>query len=1039
MPQEEKVTVALPENLQRQFANLQKRLFSLESTFAVCSIISAIFLAYLLIFVSDRLWDTPRWVRAVLAGAPIAAGILAAMWWTGLWVFKKRDWRALAVIVQRKYPRLGDRLLGIVELAEESKRPANFSPELYHAAIEQVAAESEKYNFLEAANAARARRQAAWAGTLGALVCLTVAVLPLAAWNSFKRWIAPLAKIPRFTLVEFAALPNEQIVPHGEEITIRGQVRHRSFWKPARVKLRFASGQVLEARAENGKFEVPLPPQFQDAMVQLRAGDAKQQLKLAVRHRPAIQAASAEVQLPDYLGYPPREERAESGMLELLEGSQMRLRATASRELESAVLQVGEKASEPATVLSNTITTRTIQADEAGQLALEWKDSLGLTNSAPWKLALQTKKDGAPLPEIEELYRDLAILETEVLPVPLRAQDDFGIKTLGLNWAVAADPQSTNASPKGGDFVLDTKTNALSYLEHTYNLSPAVLGVPAESTMEIRAFAVDYLPGRERVYSPVYRIHVLGNAQHAEMVRQNLESLLAQLEEVTRLEERIASETREIKDLQKLDASETTKKIEELKDLQEQNAAQLQEMANEGMKNLREALRNPAFNEETLSEWTKNLHEMRKLAQEQMKEAAQSLQEASRNESSESSREENLAQAEKKEQETLEGLQKMQAQVTESLDELQALTLAQRLRQLGTKEKKIETTLQTNIPDTIGLMTNELAPRYLKANAQLASVQSETHAASTKLQSEISRFYERTQKPNYGDVSKQMAESKADEELDRLRNLIQENIGMEAMQNLALWANRFEEWAALLEPKSQGSEGGGAGQGGSGNEKDDTALKQLLALLRIREKQVNIQGRTQLLHEHIQERNAYRDGAVLLAASQAKLNRDISGEATQNGYPILEEAYNDAVTSMSDVESLLDRPRTDEVTRSAQDKSLANITDLINLLNEEAKKNQSSSSSQSQQQSMSSEQMAFLMQMMMPQPGRGMPGGQQPGQNMSGGNTDRALNNEKVDGTGKAGDGRSVKKSAGVPQNYPTEFREALEKYFKALEQLENK
>ena len=243
----------------------------------------------------------------------------------------------------------------------------------------------------------------------------------------------------------------------------------------------------------------------------------------------------------------------------------------------------------------------------------------------------------------------------------------------------------------------------------------------------------------------------------------------------------------------------------------------------------------------------------------------------------------------------------------------------------------------------------------------------------------------------------------------------------------------------MLEPKAPPSDGGGAGQGGEG-QPDDTALKQLLALLRIRERQVNIQGRTYLLHEHIQDRVTYRDGAVLLAASQGKLNRDISQEAVQNGYPMLETAYNDAVTTMSDVESLLDRPRTDEVTREAQDESLANLTDLINLLNEEAKKQQSSSSSQSQKQSQSSEQMAFLMQMMAPQPKPGAQAGQQPGMNMSGGATDRALQGGEVEGDdGKAGDGREVNKSTGVPQNYPTEFREALEKYFKALEQLESK
>ena len=58
---------------------------------------------------------------------------------------------------------------------------------------------------------------------------------------------------------------------------------------------------------------------------------------------------------------------------------------------------------------------------------------------------------------------------------------------------------------------------------------------------------------------------------------------------------------------------------------------------------------------------------------------------------------------------------------------------------------------------------------------------------------------------------------------------------------------------------------------------------------------------------------------------------------------------------------------------------------------------------------------------------------------MSGGTTDKASLPGGGESGGKAGEERSVKKSSGVPQNYPTEFREALENYYKALEEGEGK
>src|SRR6185295_2989943 len=121
MPQEEKVTVSLPESLRRQFEDLRKRLFSFETTFALAFALSAILLGLFLNFLSDRLWDTPVWLRVFLLGAAIFGVLAAGLWWAQRWVIRPRGLREFAVLVQRKFRRLGDRLLGIVELADEAK------------------------------------------------------------------------------------------------------------------------------------------------------------------------------------------------------------------------------------------------------------------------------------------------------------------------------------------------------------------------------------------------------------------------------------------------------------------------------------------------------------------------------------------------------------------------------------------------------------------------------------------------------------------------------------------------------------------------------------------------------------------------------------------------------------------------------------------------------------------------------------------------------------------------------------------------------
>jgi hypothetical protein len=117
MPLDEKVTVALPENLERQFTSLRQRLFSLETLLALAAGFSALFVSLLCIIISDRLWDTPIWLRTTFFFIGILGAAGALIWWLRKWVIQPPDTKALAVLVQRKYRRLGDRLLGIVSPA----------------------------------------------------------------------------------------------------------------------------------------------------------------------------------------------------------------------------------------------------------------------------------------------------------------------------------------------------------------------------------------------------------------------------------------------------------------------------------------------------------------------------------------------------------------------------------------------------------------------------------------------------------------------------------------------------------------------------------------------------------------------------------------------------------------------------------------------------------------------------------------------------------------------------------------------------------
>src|SRR5271156_3052783 len=107
---DDKLSVALPEALRVQFAQVERRLWRVETTATLCCVAGGLMLSLLALFASDRFWDTPEWLRLTLSMAGLAAAVAAVAVWARRWVWRRRDLRSLANLVQKKYQRLGDRL-----------------------------------------------------------------------------------------------------------------------------------------------------------------------------------------------------------------------------------------------------------------------------------------------------------------------------------------------------------------------------------------------------------------------------------------------------------------------------------------------------------------------------------------------------------------------------------------------------------------------------------------------------------------------------------------------------------------------------------------------------------------------------------------------------------------------------------------------------------------------------------------------------------------------------------------------------------------
>lgn len=1024
---EHELSVTLPQGLRRQFAEVQQRLWRVETTVGVASSIFGLAVAVFALFLSDRFWNTPTALRVVFWVAGVIAVLAGFGYWARRWLWQKRTLVDLAIIVQKRYRRLGDRLLGVVELSQEQRHLSNFSPALYHAAIHQVADEARQYDFRESVSARLAEKFGVCAGVALACWLALAAVLPQASWNAFARWLVPMAKIPRYTLVGLDGLPRELIVPRGEPFVIAGNVQYRSFWKPSRVAGRIFNFPPIQGSVEAGKIRLQIPGQIEKGLLRVQLGDAVAEVEVTPVYRPALRELTARIQLPEYLQYPDVNQILESGTLSTVEGSRVAFDGKITQPLASANMQSDGGARTNLTVNGTEFVTGLLQPRGIASYSFNWTDDRGLSNTSPLRLSVAMQKDAPPAPELSGLPRETAVLVSDVLHVQTEARDDFGVRDLGLTWEVSSDTPLTEGIVS--EIKIMTPNSHIKKASKVFLWSPRIFRIPADSTVELQGFARDFYPDRERSRTGVYRIRVLSPEEHAELIRERLEDVMARAEEVTRLQEKIAANMTDVKDSPKLAQSQKASRIGQSKDDQLENSSRLTELSDQAAAAVQEAMKNPVFPAEMIRQWNQSAQQWQKLAQEKMQAAASSMQSAQQGTGSQQQQIEDAAQ---KAQDILSALERMQDRASRHMDDLQALTLSQRLHKVSTQEKEISAKMFQTAPDTIGLPPQELPDKFKHVEQSLTADQGNAQKESDALQGEISRFFERTQKTNYGAVSKDMKDSHTSDQLGHLGELIGGNVGIEASTGLDNWSKHFQKWSDQLQPPQQNS---GSGNGSGGKQKSKDLTEQLIALLRLRENEMNLRDQTTVLNQQKPDAAALKERAASLAGTQKKLGGTLDEIHKQAALPQLETAFEQTAEAMAQVESILNQPEIGKPADDAEVKTVDTMSDLINLINEQAQRGQPQQA-QGSGESNTSEEMSFLMRMMQNtanakamamQPASGL--------NQNGGTTDRAGNPVGGNAKGRGAAARNVKKASGVNETSPVEFRDAMDIYYHGIEQ----
>ncbi|MDB4618537.1 hypothetical protein OAG53_02560, partial [Akkermansiaceae bacterium] len=252
------------------------------------------------------------------------------------WVYKHRREGQLARLISKKYPKLGDRLLGVVELQNQDESQKSLSPELREAAMAYVARQAGKQDMTEALPASHFKKLAIGVGLAIVSVIAGFSFAPKAGTNALKRWILPLSDTERYTFTQLnlANLKSPYVVPYDEPFVLEIPLNEESDERPEVARARYGlQDWLVSDLAQNGTYRFEFAGQQAADMLTLRAGDAIHRIRIEPEIRPDLTAFEASVELPNYLQLEPRLYDIRSGSLTALAGSKVTLTGSFSRSL----------------------------------------------------------------------------------------------------------------------------------------------------------------------------------------------------------------------------------------------------------------------------------------------------------------------------------------------------------------------------------------------------------------------------------------------------------------------------------------------------------------------------------------------------------------------------------------------------------------------------------------------------------------------------------------------------------------------------------
>jgi len=604
----------LPSILETKLADFRQRVWMVKLAEGLLAALFGIALSYLIVFALDRFMETPSWLRftILIAGAATLGLGLPLKWHR--WVWRQRRLEDAARLLRPTFPRLGDQLLGIVELARLDHAAQGRSERLVEAAMAQAAEAVKDRDFTQAVPDARHHQWSWAAGGAVAVAIVGFVFVNEAARNAFARWITPLRNVERFTFAKIEPLPDRKVVPYAEPFELPVKLAANTQWSPAEGSGRIAKQPEVSAKLAAGEYKFEFPPQKKDMSLAVSLGDVRKSIIVQPRTRPELTELAVKLRLPNYLEYKSEQSiEVRGGSVSVLKGAEAAFEAKASRELATAELD--GKAQK---VEGGKIITPYQLVTEDVERKFAWQDRDGLTPREPLVLKVYAAPDEAPKIVARRESLEQVVLDSEVVTFDLTAMDDFGVKRIGLEWKGSLTKED-GKTPISGEKLTANGAAEKKEIEARATFCAMREGVEPQ-TLEVRAWTDDFLTDRERSRSAAFLLHVLNKTDHALWLTEQFGKWLEVAKESYEREQQLHQTNKELRELSAadLDRPENRRRVSQQAAAENAQSSRLDSLTDSGRSLVEQATKNDEFDAARLESWATMLKSLKDIAANRM-------------------------------------------------------------------------------------------------------------------------------------------------------------------------------------------------------------------------------------------------------------------------------------------------------------------------------------------------------------------------------------------------------------------------------------